>query len=90
MLSGKDAKLDNVLEESIVLTDFRMDHGSRHRGTTINLNLFVHGVGSINSMQFDMDITRITSERESYSITSKLPLLPVKRIRNKKTAVMPF
>ena len=88
MLSGKDAKLDNVLEESIVLTDFRMDHGSRHRGTTINLNLFVHGVGSINSMQFDMDI--ITRERESYSITSKLPLLPVKRIRNKKTAFMPF
>ena len=90
MLGGKDAKLDDVLEESIVLTDFRMDHGSRHHGATINLNLFVHGVGSINSMQFDMDITRITSERESYSITSKYPSLPVKRIRNKKTAFMPF
>ena len=90
MLGGKNAKIDDVLEESTASADFRMDHGSRHYGATINLNLFVHGVRSINSMQFDMDITRITSERESYRITPKLPSPPVKRIRNKKTAFMPF
>ena len=90
MLGGKNAKLDDVLEECTASADFRMDHGSGHHGATVNLNLFVHGVGSINAMQFDMDITRIASERESYRMISKQPSSPVKRIRNKKTAFMPF
>lgn len=90
MLGGKDAKLDDVLEESTASADLRMDHGSGRCGATIDFNLFVHGVGSINAVQFDMDVTRITSERESYRMTSKLPYPPVKRIRNRKTAFMPF